>query len=54
MSRTIDPAHSTPSYARKVIVGVRIGRTMSKNLGRPVALFEEEVTAMLEKANSSY
>ena len=41
------------SYARKVIVGVRIGEAVSKNLGLPVAWFEEEVTAICEKANSS-
>jgi hypothetical protein len=31
-----------------------MGEAVSKNLGWPVGLFEEEVTIMLEKANSSY
>ena len=42
------------SYAGKVIVGVRVDEAVSKNPGRFVELFEEEVPSMLEKANSSY
>jgi len=40
------------SYAGKVIVGVRVDEAVTKNPGRFVELFEEEVSSMLEKANS--
>ena len=40
------------SYAGKVIVGVRVDEAVTKNPGRFVELFEEEVSGMLEKANS--
>jgi len=42
------------SYSGKVIVGVRIDEAVSKNPERLVELFEEEVSAMVEKTNSSY
>ena len=40
------------SYAGKVIVGVRFDEAVTKNPGRFVELFEQEVSGMLEKANS--
>ena len=40
------------SYAGKVIVGVRVDEAVTKNPGRFVELFEQEVSGMLEKANS--
>jgi hypothetical protein len=40
------------SYAGKVIVGVRVDEAVTKYPGRFVELFEEEVSSMLEKANS--
>jgi hypothetical protein len=42
------------SYSGKVIVGVRVDEAVSKNPDRLVELFEEEASAMIEKANSSY
>jgi WS/DGAT/MGAT family acyltransferase len=42
------------SYAGKVIIGVRVDEAVSKNPGRLVELFEEEASAMLENADSSY
>ncbi len=41
------------SYSGKVIVGVRVDEAVSKNPDRLVELFEEEVSAMIEKTNSS-
>ena len=40
------------SYAGKVIVGVRVDEAVTKDPGRFVELFEQEVSGMLEKANS--
>jgi len=45
---------SIPGYAEKVMIGVRVDETMSKNSISLVELFEKEASDMPEKAAPSY